>query len=175
MKTKRVFTPIEKATDEAGGENKEADGGLMPPSAHTVRERSSLMGFTLLEIMITVVIVGVLAALAIPSYWGALERSRQREAVVNLGLLLDSQKRYYLEYDPGSYTTDFADLDMDDPTPNAKYFSYTLGATAAAVATATRLTTENAVNANYGDYNITVNETGVMILSNTASRQPPAP
>ena len=122
MKTKRVFTPIEKATDEAGSENKEADGGIKSPSAHTVRERSSLMGFTLLEIMITVVIVGVLAALAIPSYWGALERSRQREAVVNLGLLLDSQKRYYLEYDPGSYTTDFADLDMDNPNTNAKYF-----------------------------------------------------
>ncbi len=42
-----VFTPLEKATDEVGGENKEADGGLMPPSAHTVRERSSLTGFTI--------------------------------------------------------------------------------------------------------------------------------
>ncbi|MFH1083015.1 MAG: ATP-binding protein [Pseudomonadota bacterium] len=42
-----VFTPLEKATDEVGGRIPyKADGGLMPPSAQTVRGRSSLTGFT---------------------------------------------------------------------------------------------------------------------------------
>ncbi|GFP22270.1 two-component system, NtrC family, sensor kinase, partial [Candidatus Hakubella thermalkaliphila] len=41
------FTPLEKATDGIGGKIPyKADGGLKPPSAHTVRERSSLTGFT---------------------------------------------------------------------------------------------------------------------------------
>ncbi|MCG2703521.1 MAG: 4-alpha-glucanotransferase [Candidatus Omnitrophica bacterium] len=42
-----LFTPLEKAPDEVGGgRNIDADGGLMPPLAETVRERSSLTGFT---------------------------------------------------------------------------------------------------------------------------------
>ncbi len=47
VKQKSKFTPLEKATDKVGGgKNIGADGGLMPPSAETVRERSSLTGFT---------------------------------------------------------------------------------------------------------------------------------
>ena len=42
----REFTPLEKATNEIGGKYLiKADGGIMPPSAHTVRGRSSLTGF----------------------------------------------------------------------------------------------------------------------------------
>jgi general secretion pathway protein D len=39
------FTPLEKATDKVGGKDIDADGGLMPPSAHPLRE-NSLTGFT---------------------------------------------------------------------------------------------------------------------------------
>ena len=43
-----MFTPLEKATDfNRWSSPIEADGGLKPPSAQTVRERSSLTGFTL--------------------------------------------------------------------------------------------------------------------------------
>ncbi len=43
----RPFTPLEKATNEIGGNYLiKPDGGIMPPSAHTVRRRSSLTGFT---------------------------------------------------------------------------------------------------------------------------------
>ncbi|MFA5363306.1 MAG: glycogen/starch synthase, partial [Candidatus Omnitrophota bacterium] len=42
-----VFTPLEKATDfSRWSSDSQADGGLMPPSAQTVRGRSSLTGFT---------------------------------------------------------------------------------------------------------------------------------
>jgi hypothetical protein len=42
-----IFTPLEKATDfNRWSTDSQADGGLMPPSAQTVRERSSLTGFT---------------------------------------------------------------------------------------------------------------------------------
>ncbi|MBL7130564.1 MAG: hypothetical protein ISS45_04045, partial [Candidatus Omnitrophica bacterium] len=50
IRFKKAFTPLEKATDKVGGgKDRAADGGLMPPSAETVRERSSLTGFTRLR------------------------------------------------------------------------------------------------------------------------------
>ena len=54
------FTPLEKATDEVGGgKDIGSDCGLMPLSAETVRERSSLTGFTLIEIIIALTILGI--------------------------------------------------------------------------------------------------------------------
>jgi len=64
---KRGFTPLEKATDFSRWSLPiEGDGGLKPPSPQTVRERSSLTGFTLLELMIAcavliIALTGVLA------------------------------------------------------------------------------------------------------------------
>ncbi len=47
FKIRRIFTPLEKATDfNRWSLPIEADGGSMPPSAHTVREQGSLTGFT---------------------------------------------------------------------------------------------------------------------------------
>ena len=50
------LAPSEKATDKAsGGKDIAADGGLRPPSAGTVRERSSLTGFTFLVAFVCVI------------------------------------------------------------------------------------------------------------------------
>ncbi|MBU4306076.1 MAG: hypothetical protein KJ893_10740, partial [Candidatus Omnitrophica bacterium] len=52
----RKFTPLEKATDEVGGgKNIDVDGGLMPPSAETVRARSSLTGFIVISFFVLIV------------------------------------------------------------------------------------------------------------------------
>lgn len=51
MRNKKVFTPLEKATDfNRWSLPIKADGGIKPPSAQTVRGRSSLTGFTFLAI-----------------------------------------------------------------------------------------------------------------------------
>ena len=44
-------------------------------------------GFTLIELMITVAILGILAAIAIPAYSGFVARSKTAEASTNLGVL----------------------------------------------------------------------------------------
>ncbi len=57
--------------------------------------RKNKKGFTLLEILIVLVIVAVLAGLAIPSYQGAVEKSRSQEALASLGAVRASMTRYF--------------------------------------------------------------------------------
>lgn len=55
-------------------------------------------GFTLVELMIVVAILGVLASVAIPSFVDYQLRSKRAEAYVNLGALSKTQKSYFAEY-----------------------------------------------------------------------------
>ncbi len=57
---------------------------------------SAQKGFTLMEIMITVVIIAVLAGLAIPGYFNTVEVARSNEARTNLGILHMGLKVYRL-------------------------------------------------------------------------------
>ena len=49
-------------------------------------------GFSLLEVMIVVVIIGILATLAYPSLEGYLQRSKQTEAKVGINAVYTAQK-----------------------------------------------------------------------------------
>ncbi|NQU77578.1 prepilin-type N-terminal cleavage/methylation domain-containing protein [Candidatus Falkowbacteria bacterium] len=55
-------------------------------------------GFTLVELLVVVIIVGILAAVAIPMYQGATDRSKASEAVVALGTIRSALRVYYAEH-----------------------------------------------------------------------------
>lgn len=54
--------------------------------------------FTLLELIIVVIIIGILASLALPQYAKVAERARSAEAKHILGMLRTAQIEYYTEY-----------------------------------------------------------------------------
>lgn len=56
-------------------------------------------GFTLIELMVVVAIIGVLAAIAIPNFLKFQAKSKQSEAKTNLKALWTAEKSYYSEKD----------------------------------------------------------------------------
>lgn len=80
--------------------------------------KHSRCGFTLIEITVALVIVGVLAAMAFPNYMLYVSKMKAREGEQLLISLLGAQKRYLS--DTGAYGTDLDDLDIELRTP--QYF-----------------------------------------------------
>ena len=72
--------------------------------------RKKFHGFSLMEVMIVVVIIGILAALAYPNLKKYLKRARQTEAKTNLSAIYTAQKIYFTLHQ--SYADDIKKLDL---------------------------------------------------------------
>jgi len=71
-------------------------------------------GFTLLEIIIVIVVVGILAALGMITYSRSIEKGRAAETKTILGQLRQSQRSYYLQN--GNYAASLDSLEVVLPT-----------------------------------------------------------
>lgn len=60
--------------------------------------RNSQRGFSLVELMVVVAIIGILASIAIPSINKYMAKARQSEAKTNLSSLYTSEKAFFAEY-----------------------------------------------------------------------------
>jgi prepilin-type N-terminal cleavage/methylation domain-containing protein len=70
-------------------------------------------GFTLIELMTVVIIVGILAVVSIPLYRGQVARARASEGAALLGSVLTAERVYYAEH--GEYIN-VADADAGEET-----------------------------------------------------------
>ena len=70
--------------------------------------------FTLIELLVVVLIIGILAAIAVPQYQKAVEKSRASEAFLLLKSLKDAKDVYSLSHPNGAIPT-LAELDINIP------------------------------------------------------------
>lgn len=93
----------------------------MPP--HSRAEQ----GFTLIELMIVVVIIGILASVAVPKFSQVSRSAKEAEAMPILKQLYTLQERYKQKND--SYATVLADLEGGTSSfTGAKYYTFSLPA-----------------------------------------------
>lgn len=126
------------------------------PSYVSTRSRK---GFSLVELAVVVIIIGVLAAFGVPRMLKSVERSKAAEAFKYLAAVRAAQERYQAR--EGTYASALTDLDMEQSEP--KYFSVgtiAAGDTMMLEDSWTLTLTRQGASAGYGAYTVTFTEDG---------------
>ena len=92
-------------------------------NAHCLAQRrpAQARGFTLIELMIVVAIVAVIAAVALPNYFGSVRKSRRADAITALNQIAQAQERW--RANNVSYTTVLTSAGLNVPNPSSGYYT----------------------------------------------------
>jgi type IV pilus assembly protein PilA len=92
-----------------------------------LNKKNGNKGFTLIELLVVVIIIGVLAAIALPNLLGQVAKGRQAEARNNLGTVNRAQQAYRLE------NATFTTMTFLPVTTTSTYYSTVTGGAVSAV------------------------------------------
>ena len=136
-----------------------------------MQNKRGVGGFTLVELAVVVVIIGVLAAFAVPRFLASVERSKAAESFNYLATVHSAQERYHARQ--GTYASDISELDTQMVEP--EYFSVgdiAVPSGETSLETGWELTlTRVGASAGYGAYTVVFNQDGFDDSSSTIAAE----
>ncbi len=104
---------------------------------HILNKKNSEKGFTLIELLVVIIIIGILAAIALPSFLNQASKARQSEAKPYVGSMNRTQQAYFLEKQQFAPSLATLAVGIAQSTTNYTYYTGTDAANAAIVKAST--------------------------------------
>ena len=123
-------------------------------------------GFSLVELTIVVVILGILATFAVPRFMTSVEKSKASEAFSYISQIHSAQGRYNAEHGVYAKNTNKLDIDLDSP----EYFNVGNFVSSSWETKWEMTLTRNGASSGYGRYTVVFNEDGYHKSKSTIDR-----
>jgi len=145
--------------------------GSMAASQPEIRMQTKLRSrgrkcFTLVELAVVIIIIGILASFAVPRFLDSVERSKAGEAFNYLSAVRSAQERYQVRQ--GTYADDISKLDIQMQEP--KYFTVgtpAAGSTSSLEDSWTLTMTRSGASGGYGAYTVVFTDQGYDATNST--------
>lgn len=107
-----------------------------------LNQKNQDKGFTLIELLVVIIIIGILSAIALPSFLSQIAKAKQSEAKNYVGVVNRAQQVHYIDH--GKFASSGTVLSIGLPTRTANYdYEITSNDATSATFTATALQPES--------------------------------
>jgi type IV pilus assembly protein PilA len=92
---------------------------------HILNKKNENEGFTLIELLVVIIIIGILSAIALPSFLNQANKAKQSEAKTYVGSMNRAQQAFYLEQNKFALAGEIGKLGLGIATKTSNY-QYTI-------------------------------------------------
>ncbi|MBK1989755.1 type IV pilin-like G/H family protein [Sphaerospermopsis aphanizomenoides BCCUSP55] len=92
---------------------------------HLLGKKKDEQGFTLIELLVVIIIIGILSAIALPSFLNQAKKAKQSEAKTYVGSMNRGQQAYMTENDTFTTSIDAMGIGINSTTANYTYTATT--------------------------------------------------